>query len=105
MLQSFHQLTASQNIPDKKETQLCDFPVKFFINQSNSKCHRISISDRILLKFTLSIHEDVFNTNAIGATGKHVLVVIFHEFRYIKVSFVKCNNETFCISLEACEVE
>ena len=29
----------------------------------NSKCHRMPISNQILLKITLSIHEDVFYTN------------------------------------------
>ena len=58
------------------ETNLCILHgrnVKFYINRSNSKRH---ISDQILLKFRLSIHEEVLFTNIIkkkniSATGKH----------------------------------
>ena len=70
-----------KTILDKKKRNDAIFPIKFLIKQSNSKCPRISISDRILLKFTLSIDKDVFHTNVqtkdIDATDKHILGITF----------------------------
>ena len=52
--------------------------VKFIINRSNSKRHRTFISGHILLKLTLSVHED---TNLNKKTLLHTSSVFRRDYK------------------------
>ena len=73
-----------QIYPTKKETHHSDFPIKISFKYENVNCHKIFISDKILLKLKCDVDEYQFlhrvGTKHINAKGKGVFEALIQRY-------------------------